>query len=50
VLGDLSTDRLTLWLASIPIFVMVIVNLASWTGSRIRRRPTTHHDRAGNAS
>lgn len=44
VLGDLSTDRLTLWLASIPIFVIVIVNLASWTGSRMRRRPT------GNAS
>lgn len=40
VLGDLSTDRLVLWLASIPIFAMVIVNLASWTGSRIRRRPT----------
>ncbi len=40
VLGDLSTDREVLWLASIPIFVMVIVNLASWTRSRLRRRPT----------
>ncbi len=47
VLGDLSTDRRVLWLASIPIFVMVLVNMALWIGSGIRRRS---HRPAGNAS
>jgi hypothetical protein len=47
VLGDLSTDRSVQWLASLPIFVIVIVNLGLWTGSRIRGVP---RGSAGNAS